>query len=258
MLHEEELRHAAGDATAGDLAEPERAAFAQLQQREPALAGECAFWERLRSGIALHTPPAADPFLAERLLRRRDWELARRSRTLRLGWWTGGAVAAALLVGFVAGMRMGGASGLPGSEPEPLAWFEDGSAVYMRGESRRMWDHYMPLAQVVQVHSELRPRDPDGSRPWLGVWTRPVSCDGSEQVRRGHLLVRVAAGSPAASAGLRPGDVLTAVGGHAVWTPRCIAHQLAQSRPGQTLAVTYWRPGEGMHATQVTLASALE
>jgi putative serine protease PepD len=70
----------------------------------------------------------------------------------------------------------------------------------------------------------------------------------------GALVNEVAAGSPAASAGLRPGDLVTAVDGTEVRGPSGFVSAVAAHRPGERLTLTV-RRGTSTLALTVTLAS---
>ena len=70
----------------------------------------------------------------------------------------------------------------------------------------------------------------------------------------GALVAEVQPGGPAARAGLRPGDVVTAVNGVAVQDPRALARQVAAVRPGATASLTVLRDGREQ-AVQVTAAA---
>jgi len=50
-------------------------------------------------------------------------------------------------------------------------------------------------------------------------------------------------GSPAARAGLRPGDVVTALNGERIETSRALIRGVAGTPPGQTIRITLTREG---------------
>jgi S1-C subfamily serine protease len=69
------------------------------------------------------------------------------------------------------------------------------------------------------------------------------------------VIAAVVPGGPADSAGLVEGDVITAVGGHAVSTPTALANLLFTRKPGDRIAVSFG-DGYGMtRTTTVTLGS---
>ncbi|UFN49465.1 trypsin-like peptidase domain-containing protein [Roseomonas sp. OT10] len=75
------------------------------------------------------------------------------------------------------------------------------------------------------------------ARGWLGVETAPFA----EGKREGAMVAAVQDNGPAAKAGLRPGDVITAVDGQAVKDPRALARLVADQHPGAEVALTIAR-----------------
>lgn len=67
---------------------------------------------------------------------------------------------------------------------------------------------------------------------FAGAEFRPLDADWREVlgVRQGVMVIKVAAGSPAATSGLKSGDVITAVGGAPVATPVTLVQLLAASK----------------------------
>ena len=84
--------------------------------------------------------------------------------------------------------------------------------------------------------SDERFHDQDDRGGYLGH----LAC---EAVAGGCRIGVVGPGTPAAQAGLRPGDVITAVGGAATADPAALADVLAGLRPGQRAAVSFVRDG---------------
>ncbi len=60
----------------------------------------------------------------------------------------------------------------------------------------------------------------------------------------GAYVGRVHAGSPAARAGLRPGDVIVELAGQAVNSDRDVHRIMANARPGQVVDLVLWRDGQ--------------
>jgi S1-C subfamily serine protease len=71
----------------------------------------------------------------------------------------------------------------------------------------------------------------------------------------GVTIATVSAGGPAASAGLRAGDVITSVDGSQVRTEAQLAALLAALKPGMQVYLAYTRSGTA-HSTSVTLGSS--
>jgi serine protease Do len=83
---------------------------------------------------------------------------------------------------------------------------------------------------------------------WLGAVTATLTPE--EARRRGHevvdgaLVVRVFADSPAAAAGLQPGDIITAVAGRPIDSREAFSTLTATLTPGSTVEVSYEREGQ--------------
>ena len=69
------------------------------------------------------------------------------------------------------------------------------------------------------------------------------------------MVAAVVSGSPAASAGLYPGDVITAINGHAVSNPSVIATVILTKKPGVKVTISRIDRLGQHHSTKVTLAS---
>ena len=105
----------------------------------------------------------------------------------------------------------------------------------------------IPSNVVKQVTGQLRTAG-HVTRGFLGVETQPVTAEiapglGLGEGAKGALVAAVAPDSPAAKAGLQPGDVLTAVDGHAVANPRELAQLVANDKPGDDATVALLRDG---------------
>jgi serine protease Do len=84
-------------------------------------------------------------------------------------------------------------------------------------------------------------------RGWLGVQIQPVTEDIAESIglenAEGALVTEAQDDSPASEAGVEAGDVITAVDGNAVESPRELARLIAKIDPGTDVEVTLWRGG---------------
>jgi putative serine protease PepD len=94
-------------------------------------------------------------------------------------------------------------------------------------------------------------RDPavaaDSSTPWLGL-------DVSSSPAGGAVVVDVTPHSPAATAGLHKGDVITQLGGQPVAQASDVASALAGRHPGDTVQLDFSR-GQTAYMTQVILGT---
>ncbi|RFC62354.1 DegQ family serine endoprotease [Fulvimarina endophytica] len=98
-------------------------------------------------------------------------------------------------------------------------------------------------------------------RPYVGATFGPVTADLAEALGlaapTGVIVHRVGEGSPAEKAGLRDGDVVTAVGSARVSNPDALGYQLATAGIGSTIALTVLRDGE-QEALSLDLVGAPE
>ncbi|MBX5466022.1 MAG: trypsin-like peptidase domain-containing protein [Firmicutes bacterium] len=83
-------------------------------------------------------------------------------------------------------------------------------------------------------------------RPWLGI-TVATARPGDV----GLFVVAVAPGGPAARAGIRPGDFVTALGSHPLHTVADLRRTLTRLDVGETVVVRFWRAGEAQSAPLV-------
>jgi serine protease Do len=85
-------------------------------------------------------------------------------------------------------------------------------------------------------------------RGWLGIAIQPVTEDIAAAIgleaARGVLIADVTAETPAAKAGLKRGDVVTAVNGTAVATPRDLTRMIASAKPGAKVRIELLRAGK--------------
>ncbi|HLV59663.1 MAG TPA: PDZ domain-containing protein [Natronosporangium sp.] len=106
--------------------------------------------------------------------------------------------------------------------------------------------HAVPADLIRRVADQIIAGGPV-THPYLGV-ALDAAPDGGAAVRQ------VADGSPAADAGLRPGDVLVRVGGVEIDDPDAVVARVQAASPGERLAVAYLRDGTEQEVT-VTLAA---
>jgi serine protease Do len=100
------------------------------------------------------------------------------------------------------------------------------------------------------VRALLPQLEKEGSvtRAWLGVGiqdlTRDIAGALKLPVTDGAILTQVNPGSPAAKAGLKPDDVITAIDGRAVTSGGELTRTVALKRPGSTSTLTIYREGK--------------
>jgi len=92
----------------------------------------------------------------------------------------------------------------------------------------------------------------DGSidHGYLGVQIQPVTQDIADAIgvakAEGALVADVTEDSPAARAGLKQGDVITAVGSKTIGTPKELSRAVADLSPGDNEKMTVWRNGKSV------------
>lgn len=104
----------------------------------------------------------------------------------------------------------------------------------------------IPSDQAQRVVAKLM-KDGSIEHGFIGVQIQPVTADVAEAIGlakpAGALVARVDDGTPAAKAGIRSGDVITALGGKAVASPRDLSRMVADLSPGEKQDLKVWRDG---------------
>jgi len=85
----------------------------------------------------------------------------------------------------------------------------------------------------------------------LGVHIAPLGDDLAREVgvESGAAVIGVVEGSPAQHAGLREGDVITAIDGREVHSPQDLVERISRCRPGQRVRIRWQRPHARIEAT---------
>jgi S1-C subfamily serine protease len=96
--------------------------------------------------------------------------------------------------------------------------------------------------------------------PFVGIAYGPLTPSlaarlGVNTTTSGVVVGQVAAGSPAASAGLQPGDVITAIDGQPLDSESALAESLNKHKPGDSVALTVIRNGQQQNVS-ITLGTA--
>jgi serine protease Do len=91
------------------------------------------------------------------------------------------------------------------------------------------------------------------ARGYLGVQIQPVTPNIADSLglksMKGALVAEAQPGTPAADAGLKPGDTITEVNGEAMASPREVSRRISQIKPGDTATITYIRNGKELNAS---------
>ena len=105
----------------------------------------------------------------------------------------------------------------------------------------------IPASVAKGVVADLM-KDGKVDRGWLGVQIQPVSRDIADSLgladAAGALVVEPQADSPGAKAGIKKGDVITALDGEPIKDPRDLARRVADIAPGQKVEIAIWRDGK--------------
>src|SRR5690606_21534401 len=103
------------------------------------------------------------------------------------------------------------------------------------------------------VVESARAGSPVVRRPWFGASLQAVTADIAESLSlkrpAGALVASVSAGSPAARAGLRPGDVIVAIDGQSVEDPKAFEFRFVTRPVGSTAQLTFEREGRAFNTT---------
>jgi Do/DeqQ family serine protease len=117
----------------------------------------------------------------------------------------------------------------------------------------------IPSNLVAQYVAQAEAGNRQFAKPWAGVDVQEIDADLAAALGlpapRGVAIREIHPQSPFATAGMRPGDVITALGGLAVDGPQELGYRLAVIGPGKTATVTYWRDG-AEETADVALAEA--
>jgi serine protease DegQ len=114
----------------------------------------------------------------------------------------------------------------------------------------------IPAATVVDIIGQLE-RDGRAEHAYAGLVPAAITPEIARQLglpsTEGVVVLNVVPGGPAQRAGLRPGDVITAVDGEATPTPEDFLAALRPHRPGDTLTLTVRSPGGDERQVRLTV-----
>jgi serine protease Do len=115
----------------------------------------------------------------------------------------------------------------------------------------------IPASTVKNVVAQLKEKG-SVTRAWLGVQVQPVTAGIAESLgmkkASGALVDEAKPDTPAAKAGIQPGDVITDVNGKPVKDARTLAREISVMSPGSSVKLDIVRKGETKNIT-VTLAT---
>ncbi|MDI6717107.1 MAG: trypsin-like peptidase domain-containing protein [Actinomycetota bacterium] len=113
----------------------------------------------------------------------------------------------------------------------------------------------IPVETVRSVADQLIEKG-KASHPYMGIYGRDardiVAADSSAPIKKGAVIVEVVPGSPAAKAGLRKEDIITAVDNTSIEDMDDLIAEVRQREVGDSIKITYFRNGKE-HKVDLTL-----
>jgi len=110
----------------------------------------------------------------------------------------------------------------------------------------------IPASTVKQVIESLK-KDGTVARGFIGVQIQPVTTEMADAIglkdAKGALVAEAQGNGPAAKAGIRRGDTITAVNGEAIKDARELSRKIATFAPGTKTTITIYREGKSRDVT---------
>jgi len=110
----------------------------------------------------------------------------------------------------------------------------------------------IPASTVKQVVDSLK-KDGSVARGFIGVQIQPVTSEMAEAIglkdAKGALVAEAQGNGPAAKAGIRRGDTITAVNGEQIKDARELSRKIATFAPGSKATITVFREGKSRDVT---------
>jgi serine protease Do len=110
----------------------------------------------------------------------------------------------------------------------------------------------IPASTVKQVVESLK-KDGTVARGFIGVQIQPVTTEMADAIglkdAKGALVAEAQGNGPAAKAGIRRGDTITAVNGEAIKDARELSRKIATFAPGSKATITVYREGKSRDVT---------
>ena len=130
------------------------------------------------------------------------------------------------------------------------------TAIYSRSGGNMGIGFAVPVSTATQIMDSLI-KDGKVTRGWIGVEPRPLSAELAEsfgiakdktsgQLPQGVLINGVLQNSPAAKAGIQPGDLILKVAGQGVGDVPDMLSRVAALKPGETAVILLQRNGQSM------------
>ena len=135
------------------------------------------------------------------------------------------------------------------------------TAIYSKTGGSHGIGFAVPSAMVQAVLASAKSGQSHVQRPWLGAATQTVTSDLAASLNmdrpRGVMVRAMYHGGPADRAGMAVGDVILALDGHDVASPKALNFRLGTRRIGKSAKVKIWRNGKSRRV-KLALVSAPE
>ena len=104
----------------------------------------------------------------------------------------------------------------------------------------------LPINVVKEALDQFKTTGKFASKPYLGVEYQMISKDTAilNNVPQGAYVVNVVEGSPAASAGIQPEDIITKMAGGGLNEGNTFADVIVKKQPGEKVDLEIWRDGQ--------------
>ncbi|MDP9258150.1 MAG: S1C family serine protease [Actinomycetota bacterium] len=172
----------------------------------------------------------------------------------------GGTARLTGLIGADVGVQPGDSGGpLLNSAGKVIGMDTAGSTGYVSRSTTATQAYAIPIAKALLIAKQIESgqaatRVHIGKTPFLGI---QVASDvrGGNVSSAGAVVAGVMSGSPAASAGLSAGDVITAIDGHAISSSSSLTSVILTKTAGAKVTISHTDHLGASHSTTVTLAS---
>jgi serine protease Do len=126
------------------------------------------------------------------------------------------------------------------------------TAIYTQSAGYQGIGFAMPSNTVAEVYNDLISPSHKVTRGSIGIQFRPGLSGAVNRVygfKNGVLVQEVTAGGPAEKAGLKPGDIITAIDGRSIKDGDDLVNEIASRRPGSSVRLGYLRDGKQADTT---------
>jgi serine protease Do len=126
------------------------------------------------------------------------------------------------------------------------------TAIYTQSAGYQGIGFAMPSNTVVDIYNDLISPSHKVTRGSIGIQFRAGLSGAVNRIygfKNGVLVQEVTPGGPAEKAGLKPGDVITAIDGRSIKDGDDLVNEIASRRPGSTARLGYTRDGKSADTT---------